>query len=113
MYWFLLRCPYMAVKAADEDDENEIDVDIQQLKDKEPKHPKKITAEKKIKVGGLTKTHTRTPHTHTHTHTHTPHTHTHTHTSCCHVLVLIRPRLNGWESQAGPVARRSSTRRCS
>ena len=50
---FFLRCPYMAVKAADEDDENEVDMDVQQLKDKEPKHPKKITAEKKIKVSSM------------------------------------------------------------
>lgn len=54
----------MAVKTADDDDdENAIDVDLQQLKDKQPKNSKKITAEKKIKVGCLNELDV---HTHTH-----------------------------------------------
>ena len=43
-----VRCPYMAVKTADEDEE--IEMDIEEPAREEPKHQKKIKAEKKIKV---------------------------------------------------------------
>ena len=43
-----VRCPYMAVKTADEDEE--VEMDIEEPVKEEPKHQKKIKAEKKIKV---------------------------------------------------------------